>query len=261
MSLEEADYRLEGTKKGDFWLLAAANPLALRSTPSKDDFYFTGAKLLVEAISAKPFNARITLKAKDAKGTVDIAGSPYFPVSKESSGAQIPFTSVYLNPKYPRYSFELSGGAAADVKPSLELTFAVGRSKSHTEGVFSAKDRGVSNKDFAANTKVLKPNGKNDAMIAMNANIFGANLNAVTLVAETKSGRREWNTKPGNFFPGIAVVDETGAVRNNTDGSIHYPFQKFSSTLYLYFDKGALDNLGKLTLSINVDDHEIVVPF
>jgi hypothetical protein len=262
MSLEEADYKVEGTKKSGLWQLGASTPLAMRLTQPKEDFYFTGAKLLVEATAATAFNGRIIVKGKNKSETADVTSSPYFPISKDSAGAQLPFTSAYLNPKYPLYTFELAGGKSAMIKPSLELTFASGRSKSHAKGLFTAKLIGsTSEKDFTSNTKIIKPNGKNDAAISISADIFGATLNAVSITAETKSGKREWNTKPGNFFPGIAVVDETGEYRNNPDGSIRYPFQKFSNRLILYFDKGAVEDLGnKITLRLNIDDNDIIMP-
>jgi hypothetical protein len=262
MSLEEADYKVEGTKKGGGWLLGSSTPLVMRASSPKEDFYFTGAKILVEAAADKPFNGRITVRGKNKSETADVSSSPYFHISKESSGVQLPFTSAYLNPKYPQYNFELSGGGSAIIKLSLELAFAAPRSKSHAKGAFSARLASMApEKDFASNTKVIKPNGKNDSSVTLNADIFGAVLNEASIVAETKSGRREWNTKPGNFFPGIAVVDETGEHKNNPDGSIHYPFQKYSNRLVLYFDKGMLDELGeKLTLRLTVDDNEITLP-
>lgn len=266
---EEANFKVSGKKTASACYTLSTNGTdAISLKPdavNNEDFYLRSASLLVNMNSegdAKPHQLCLYGKNGDKKDTLSCTQS--FILTKKTTGAALNFSTAYISPKYSEYfvSFKANQDKALQVCAglSVELKFASPAGKANTDNIFKANIISFDGKDIAGNTKVIKSDGQSDIVLRLDTSVYGVTLKGAEITSVGKGGKRIWNTLPGNFYPGVALMSGD-KVLNNEDGSLYYPLEKINETLHMYINKGTLakSDIDKLELKLYVDDKNIII--
>lgn len=127
------------------------------------------------------------------------------------------------------------------------------------EGISLFEANGIGQNDYAGRGEKVGADGRNDHQFTLDLNFNDTSVRAVRIIAQSSSGRAEWDTVPGNNLPIITVVNSGNNIMNRTDGSVSFGVNKASSYTLLVQDTDGIlaDSSVKAKITISLSDGRI----